>query len=183
MPSASRPPVVGICAVVAGAQVELALVERAGDEAAVELADRQRRAHVRAAIVGRDDALGRVREQDVEVAEGDAAHRARRAGRRAASTASNGARRRCRRRRRRGGNGAGRGIHGHRMRSPVGTNDGPGGIHRGRRAREERRSVVGRPCRAAEPASALAVAARGRSPDGARRRPGASLRRAERDAP
>ena len=53
-------------------------VERAGDDAAVELADRQRRRHVRAAVVDRDDAGRRVGEQDVEVAEGHAAHRARR---------------------------------------------------------------------------------------------------------
>ena len=61
---------------VAGAQVELPLVERAGDDAAVEFADRQRRAHVRAAVVGGDDPGRRVGEQDVELAARDPTHRA-----------------------------------------------------------------------------------------------------------
>ena len=62
---------------VAGRQVEAAVVERAGDHAAVELADRQRRAHVRAAIVGRDDPGRRVGEQDVQVATRHPPHRPR----------------------------------------------------------------------------------------------------------
>ena len=73
VPSASRPPVVGIRVGVARSQVELAVVERAVDEAALEHAERQRRRHVRAAIVDRDDALARVGEEDVQVAERGAA--------------------------------------------------------------------------------------------------------------
>ena len=60
----------------AGREVEAARVERAGDDAAVELADRQRGRHVRAAVVDRDDPEVGVGEQDVEVAERDPAHRA-----------------------------------------------------------------------------------------------------------
>ena len=51
----------------AGAQVEPAVVERAGDHAAVELADRQRRGHVRAAVVDRDDPLRRSGDEHVQV--------------------------------------------------------------------------------------------------------------------
>ena len=43
----------------------------------VERADRQRRGHVRAAVVDRGDPVRRVREQDVEVAERHAPQRAR----------------------------------------------------------------------------------------------------------
>ena len=51
-------------------------MERAGDDAPVEHADRQRRRHVRAAVVDGDDPERRVGEQHVEVAEGHPPHRA-----------------------------------------------------------------------------------------------------------
>ena len=50
-------------------EVETAVVERAGDDASIELTDRQRRAHVRTAVIGGDDPVRRVGEQDVEVAD------------------------------------------------------------------------------------------------------------------
>ena len=91
---------------VAGAEVEPALVERAGDDAAVELADRQRRRHVRAAVVDRDDAGGvwaRRTSRSPRVTRRIAPRRQRldRAERRRSSTASG---RRCRARASAGGN-------------------------------------------------------------------------------
>jgi hypothetical protein len=50
-------------------------VERAGDDAALELADRERRRHVRTAVVDRDEARRRVGDEDVEIAGGHPAHR------------------------------------------------------------------------------------------------------------
>src|SRR4051794_5664931 len=49
-------------------------MERARDDAPVEVADRERRRHVRAAVVQGDDPQARVREEDVEVVERDPAH-------------------------------------------------------------------------------------------------------------
>jgi hypothetical protein len=57
-----------------GAQIEAALVERTGNDAALELTDRERRRHVRAAVVDRDEAGRRVSDEDVEVAMGGPAH-------------------------------------------------------------------------------------------------------------
>ena len=75
----------------AGGQVEAAVVERAVDDAPVEPADRERGGHVRAAVVGGDDALREVGEEDVEVTPRDP-RRARPGGRSAtASTGSYGA--------------------------------------------------------------------------------------------
>ncbi len=54
---------------IAAAEVEAALVERAGDDATVEAAEGERGAHVRAAVLDGDDPLtGDVGEEDVEVA-------------------------------------------------------------------------------------------------------------------
>ena len=114
-------------------QVEPSLVQRAGDDAAVELADRQRGAHVRAAIVGRDDPDGKVRQQDVHITPADSAHRP---GRQVGEVEDGFERAvgpvpgRTERGRERGGSWV------HRLECyPPGTNDDPGGVHRGRRAR------------------------------------------------
>jgi hypothetical protein len=66
VPSGSRPPVVAT------------LVEGALDDAAVELAEGQRRRHVRAAVGDGHDAARSVSEEDVEVTPGDPGQRARR---------------------------------------------------------------------------------------------------------
>ena len=60
------------------AQVEPTAMQRAGHDAAVKSAERQRRGHVRAAIVDDADALLGVDNEKVEIAPRHAAHRARR---------------------------------------------------------------------------------------------------------
>src|SRR3954447_18998551 len=62
---------------VAAFEVEPTLVQRAADDAPVQLTDRERSAHVRAAVVGDVDAVGCVREQEVETVEGHPGHPAR----------------------------------------------------------------------------------------------------------
>ena len=124
---------------VAAVQVEPTLVERALDDAAVELADRQRRAHVRAAVLGREDAPVRVDEQQVQVAPAHPSHGARR-------QLVHVEHRRKWRVGRPGGlqPGSERGRrHGHGRQCYPRTTDDPGAVNRrGRRAR--RRSAVSR---------------------------------------
>ena len=59
----------------AGAEVEAPLVERAGHDAPVKIADRERRGHVRAPICRHHDPVGRPRHQQVELGERDAPQR------------------------------------------------------------------------------------------------------------